>query len=179
MFSWTTRSAPWTVIPLDSCSRSSSRDLSWLTAQLYVPFTDATLSFVLNVIIQILVTHHVELVIPGAHYLVRMLDGRIDTQGTIKDLRTSGVLDDIAPAEELEAHKEEQALEVEENPNAEIDAEAPGDGEAADKSKKKPRKLIEEEHRETGSVKWNIYNTYLEASCVSLKYLTWQIHLAD
>ncbi|KAI1792466.1 multidrug resistance-associated ABC transporter [Ganoderma leucocontextum] len=119
----------------------------------------------------ILVTHHVELVIPGAHYLVRMLDGRVDTQGTIKDLRASGVLDDIAPTEEIEAHKEEQALEAEENPNAEIDAEAPGDGEAADKSQKKPRKLIEEEHRETGSVKWNIYNTYLQAS----SYWTWGI----
>ena len=98
-----------------------------------------------------------------------MLDGRIDTQGTVKDLRASGILDDIAPAEELEAHKDEQAVEaaeVEENPNAEIDADAPGDGEE-DKSKKKPRKLIEEEHRETGSVKWNIYNTYLQASCVS------------
>ncbi|PIL29150.1 ATP-binding cassette transporter [Ganoderma sinense ZZ0214-1] len=121
----------------------------------------------------ILVTHHVELVIPGANYLVRMLDGRIDTQGTIKDLRASGILDDIAPAEELEAHKDEQAVETaeaEENPNAEIDAEATGDGEE-DKTKKKPRKLIEEEHRETGSVKWNIYNTYLEAS----SYWTWGI----
>ena len=98
-----------------------------------------------------------------------MLDGRIDTQGTVKDLRASGILDDIAPAEELEAHKDEQAVEaaeVEENPNAEIDADVPGDGEE-DKSKKKPRKLIEEEHRETGSVKWNIYNTYLQASCAS------------
>ena len=28
------------------------------------------------------------------------------------------------------------------------------------------RKLIEEEHRETGSVKWHIYNTYLKASYV-------------
>ena len=99
-----------------------------------------------------------------------MLDGRIDTQGTIQDLRANGILDDIAPAEEIEAHKEELAVEAakaEENPNAEIDAEAPADGEPApDKTKKKPRKLIEEEQRETGSVKWHIYNTYLKASYV-------------
>ncbi|KAI0639291.1 multidrug resistance-associated ABC transporter [Trametes polyzona] len=121
----------------------------------------------------ILVTHHVELVLPGAHYLVRMLDGRIDTQGTVKDLRASGVLDDIAQVEELEAHKEEQAVEAtkEDDLDAEADAEANGDEGAAPKGKKKPRKLVEEEHRETGSVKWHIYNTYLKAS----SYWTWGI----
>ncbi len=96
-----------------------------------------------------------------------MLDGRIDTQGTVKDLRASGVLDDIAQVEQIEAHNEEQAVEAaKENPNAEIDADADVDGAkpAAVKDKKKPRKLIEEEHRETGSVKWHIYNTYLKAS---------------
>ena len=120
---------------------------------------------------QILVTHHVELVLPGAHYLVRMLDGRIDTQGTVKDLRASGVLDDIAQVEELEAHKEEQAVEAikEEDLDAEADAEANGDEGAAPKGKKKPRKLVEEEHRETGSVKWHIYNTYLKASYVQFR----------
>lgn len=120
--------------------------------------------------VKILVTHHVELVLPGAHYLVRMLDGRIDTQGTVKDLRESGVLDDITQVEEIEVHKEEQAVEeekAEEDPNAEIDAQVNGATDGAPKSKKKPRKLIEEEHRETGSVKWNIYNTYLKASYVS------------
>ena len=111
-------------------------------------------------------THHVELVLPGAHYLVRMLDGRIDTQGTVKDLRESGVLEDIAHVEEIEVHKEELAVEAakeEENPNAEIDAETGAEADPA-KDKKKPRKLVEEEHRETGSVKWRIYNTYLKAS---------------
>ncbi|CAK5281621.1 unnamed protein product, partial [Mycena citricolor] len=40
----------------------------------------------------VLVTHHVELVLPGAHYLVRMLDGRVDTHGTVRDLRAQGLL---------------------------------------------------------------------------------------
>ncbi|KAI0697630.1 multidrug resistance-associated ABC transporter [Cerioporus squamosus] len=122
----------------------------------------------------ILVTHHVELVLPGAHYLVRMLDGRIDTQGTIKELRASGVLEDIAQVEEIEAHNEEQAVAaVKENPNAEIDADIDANGTqpAIVKEKKKPRKLVEAEHRETGSVKWHIYNTYLKAS----SYWTWGI----
>ena len=107
---------------------------------------------------QILVTHHVELVLPGAYYLVRMLDGRIDTQGTVKDLRARGVLDDITHDEAVEVHKEEQAVAAAEKENEdEVDEGKPVD-------KKKPRKLIEEEHRETGSVKWKIYKTYLKAS---------------
>ncbi|KAH9922425.1 multidrug resistance-associated ABC transporter [Fomitopsis serialis] len=126
----------------------------------------------------ILVTHHVELVLPGAHYLVRMLDGRIDTQGTVKDLRARGLLDDITHDESVEAHKEEEKVEAEEKakePNAEIDAEAPeeedADAKPDKKDDKKPRKLIEDEKRETGSVKWSIYNTYLKAS----SYWTWVI----
>ncbi|KZT05166.1 multidrug resistance-associated ABC transporter [Laetiporus sulphureus 93-53] len=121
----------------------------------------------------ILVTHHVELVLPGAYYLVRMLDGRVDTQGMVKELRARGILEDIAHEEEVEAHREEQIAEAEEaSPNAEIDAELEGEngGKAVDKSKK-PRKLIEDEKRETGSVKWDIYKTYLKAS----SYWTWTI----
>ncbi|CDO68600.1 hypothetical protein BN946_scf184996.g31 [Trametes cinnabarina] len=120
----------------------------------------------------VLVTHHVELVLPGAHYVVRMLDGRIDTQGTVQDLRARGVLEDIARVEEVEAHKEEQAVEAsKEVDDVDADADAVGEANGAAKAKKKPRKLIEEEHRETGSVKWRIYKTYLKAS----SYWTWVI----
>ncbi|KAF9444381.1 hypothetical protein P691DRAFT_671517, partial [Macrolepiota fuliginosa MF-IS2] len=35
----------------------------------------------------ILVTRHVELILPGAYYLVCMLDDRIDAHGIVKDLR--------------------------------------------------------------------------------------------
>ncbi|OBZ77340.1 ATP-dependent bile acid permease [Grifola frondosa] len=119
----------------------------------------------------ILVTHHVELVLPGTYYLVRMLDGRIDTQGTVKDLRASDVLDDIASDEAVEAHKEELEVEAAEKPASDvIDAEPDTSMKTIDKAKK-PRRLVEEEHRETGSVKWSIYNTYLKAS----SYWTWAI----
>ncbi|KAI0070122.1 multidrug resistance-associated ABC transporter [Panus rudis PR-1116 ss-1] len=120
----------------------------------------------------ILVTHHVELVLPGTHYLVRMLDGRIDTQGTVKELREQGILDDIAHDESVEAHKAGQAAE--EPPSTAVDGgEIEGDVEDNEhgKKKKKPRKLVEDEKRETGSVKWRIYKTYLQAS----SYITWSI----
>lgn len=48
------------------------------------------------IVLQILVMHHVELVLPGTYYIIRMLDGRIDTQGMAKNLRARGVLGDIA-----------------------------------------------------------------------------------
>ncbi|OJA13396.1 hypothetical protein AZE42_08993 [Rhizopogon vesiculosus] len=116
----------------------------------------------------VLVTHHVELVLPGTYYVVRMLDGRIDTQGTAKDLRAQGVLDNIAQDSAAEV-KEEEPVAATEAP-----VETQGDLDETDKpadAKKKPRKLIKDEHRETGGVKWSIYNAYLKAS----SYWTWTI----
>ncbi|KAF4588529.1 hypothetical protein EYR40_010081 [Pleurotus pulmonarius] len=106
----------------------------------------------------VLVTHHVELVLPGADYLVRMLDGRIDTQGTVKELRAQGVLDDIAHDSAVEVHQEEEAVAKEVSPAT----DAPGNEAAGDS--RKPRKLIQDEHRETGGVRWSVYHSYLKAS---------------
>ncbi|PVF92969.1 hypothetical protein CPB86DRAFT_743436 [Serendipita vermifera] len=114
----------------------------------------------------ILVTHHVDLVLPSAQYFVRMLDGRIDTQGTIAELRSRGVLEALvheAQAEEVPeiVTAEELAAVVEEdkgNSNDETDAKP-----------KKPKKLVEDEARATGGVKWKVYKTYLKATM----YITW------
>lgn len=111
---------------------------------------------------QILVTHHVELVLPGAYYLVRMLDGRIDTQGTLIELRAQGVLDDIANSEKVKVHEDEQEAAAE-APDAAAEVV---EGANPANETKKPRKLVKDEERQEGGVKWNIYNTYLKASCV-------------
>jgi hypothetical protein len=112
-----------------------------------------------------LVTHHVELVLPGAYYLVRMLDGRIDTQGPVAELRARGVLDGIAHSEEVATHEGEQVAAAA-TPSAEEIAAIVVDGPTPVKETKKPRKLIKDEERQEGGVKWNIYNTYLKASYV-------------
>ena len=100
-----------------------------------------------------------------------MLDGRIDVQGTVKELRESGALDAITLEEAIEEHREDEqkADEGEEQEASEMaQAEAAGDVDAnsavATKKSKKPRKLVKDEERETGSVKWRIYKTYLKAS---------------
>ena len=100
-----------------------------------------------------------ELVLPGAYYLVRMLDGRIDTQGTVKDLQAQGVLKGIEHDAAVETHKEE--LVVAETTSISVE-ESPDTTEVS----KKPRKLVKDEHREIGAVKWSIYNGYLKALSV-------------
>lgn len=111
---------------------------------------------------QVLVTHHVELVLSGAYYLVRMLDGRIDIQGTIENLQAQGALDGIGRSAMLDAHKEELSL-IE---SRDMDAALEDHPSESEFEHKKPRKLIKDEHRETGGVKWSVYESYLKASCV-------------
>jgi ABC-type multidrug transport system ATPase subunit len=111
----------------------------------------------------VLVTHHVELVLPATAYLIRMLDGRIDAQGVPEDLRAQGVLEEITHNENVHAAEQQEAVQSKEVESPE--AEALKDGVAPAKDKKKsPRKLVKDEHREEGSVKWSVYNTYLKAT---------------
>lgn len=99
-----------------------------------------------------------ELVLPGAYYLVRLLDGRIDVQGTTEELRERGVLDAITKDSSVENH-----LQIREKlPDATNTEAAPGET-------KKPRQLVKDEAREIGGVKWRIYKTYMKAT----SYWTW------
>lgn len=100
-----------------------------------------------------------DLVLPGAHYLVRMLDGRIDTQGAVADLQAQGVLEGIERSAVIDANKGEFSLDEKVET---LDDDTP-------KPDKKPRKLIKDEHRETGGVKWSVYKRYLKASYVISK----------
>jgi len=94
-----------------------------------------------------------------------MLDGRIDTQGAITELRAQGVLDDISQTEEVQVHEDEEAAA--ESPASEETAAGVVESPGSARESKKPRKLIKDEVRQEGGVQWNIYNTYLKASCVS------------
>jgi len=107
----------------------------------------------------VLVTHHVELVLPAMVYLIPMLDGRIDAQGTPKDLRARGVLEEITHDENVHAVQQEEAVQTKEGEDPEVEALKGGAVSAKDK-RKSPRKLFKDEHREEGS----IYNTYLKAT---------------
>jgi hypothetical protein len=88
-----------------------------------------------------------------------MLDGRIDFQGTVSDLRAQGILDDIvthgAGTESIKS-----ALVTTEVLKVENDMKKT-------KDTQEPHKLVEDEHRELGGVKWSIYKSYLKSSYAS------------
>nr|VWO97308.1 NAD-dependent protein deacylase (EC (Regulatory protein SIR2 homolog) [Ganoderma boninense] len=115
----------------------------------------------------ILVTHHLDLVLPAAYYLVRMLNGCIDTQDTVENLRTRGILRKIAALEEDLAR-----AQMSDPAHAQVDNSLVS-GDLATGKAKRPRVLVEAERRASGRVKWPIYNIYLRAS----SYWTWYILL--
>lgn len=84
-----------------------------------------------------------------------MLDGQIENQGIIKDLQDQGALQDLTHSEIIEIQKEEA-----------VKLNKPSVEEQQQESVKKPRKFVQDEHREMGGVKWSIYKSYLKASCV-------------
>ncbi len=98
----------------------------------------------------VLVTHHVELVLPIAKRVIKLVDGRIAAQGSPQELRESGHLDDL-PAPEAP----EQEIKAEE--------QAPSEARPQGQEGKTARKLVEKEERQVGGVKWSTYLMYFRA----------------
>ena len=94
-----------------------------------------------------------------------MLDGRIDTQGTLADLRAQGVLDEIAHSEEVSLREGVQSAAFANPTSEQVVADEVGNSGVATATKK-PRELIKAEERQEGGVKWSVYDTYLKASWV-------------
>lgn len=91
----------------------------------------------------ILVTHRVELVLPRVAYIVHMQDGRIDTQGYVKDLQASGRL----PPLHQDLPEEDQE-EPSKNP----------------RKRDQSKKPVPVESVVSGGVTFSTYKTYLQAS---------------
>ncbi|CAE6448018.1 unnamed protein product [Rhizoctonia solani] len=158
----------------------------------------------------VLVTHHVELMLPCAHYLVRMYDGRIDMQGVVSELQEQGQLDYVALDADASSSSEPDIIDSGKNmidsaadalnspthrrtasPTQEM-ANPPETITSARETRfaakaarqrtvftarvepppsKGPRKLVQDEARAEGNVKWRIYKTYLKAS----GYFSWVV----
>lgn len=88
-----------------------------------------------------------------------------------KALRKDGLIDKIKEAEEELAASQDEKLVPEDDTLALKSEQPAAKAPVLDKStkkklrgKKNARKLVKDEHREVGSVKWDIYKTYQRAS---------------
>lgn len=102
----------------------------------------------------VLVTHHVELVLPGTHYLIQMSEGRIERQGTVDELREQKLLDFIAHDPSLHPETNDKPADTVVDPPPTDTAGTP----------KHARKLVEDEERSEGRVKWSVYKAFMKAS---------------
>ncbi|EIW69963.1 hypothetical protein TREMEDRAFT_38635 [Tremella mesenterica DSM 1558] len=116
----------------------------------------------------IIVSHHVELLLPTADYIIRMLDGRIDVQGTPADLKAAGDLNGLIALEQAEATKEEPVT-TDETVEKEIEVVEGDEPRKAVKTKGPGKKLVQDEERAIGNVKWETYKLYITAAT----YHTW------
>lgn len=107
---------------------------------------------------RILVTHHVSLCLPRAKYAVRLgARGTLEHAGLTDHLRETGKLIDIINAEE-----ENETIST---PISGMTIEQVTNGDAvAPAIKAPPKKLVEDEARESGRVKKHVYAQYLKAS---------------
>lgn len=112
---------------------------------------------------RILVTHHVALVKSKTKYVVELGDGTIENAGLVDDLEEAGTLDKIVSHQETE-----HEIHEDEDPTA-VNSEESSDSETIEQlkkinSKQSPKKFVEEETREKGSVKGAVYMAYMRAS---------------
>jgi ABC-type multidrug transport system fused ATPase/permease subunit len=110
---------------------------------------------------RILVTHHVALVKSKANYIVELGDGTVEHAGLMSEIEDGGILKEILSHESPEVIKDdEDATAV----NSEESSDIEGNGEPLKKiDSKAAAKFVEEEAREKGRVKKDIYIGYIKS----------------
>ena len=110
-------------------------------------------------------SHHVELLLPVAHSLLRIVDGRLDVAGSVEDLRSRGELAAVVEVEE-KLHADEETV-IEETPIAKVEGETET---AVVIEKKKAKKMVKDEEREIGSVRWETYKVSFRSPFLSFSF---------
>ncbi|RUS21137.1 P-loop containing nucleoside triphosphate hydrolase protein [Endogone sp. FLAS-F59071] len=135
---------------------------------------------------RILVTHHVRLCLPGTKYLVKIDNGRLTVKGEIHELRANGELREILKDEEVDIDSatvvssgentiiddsiedvadEAAAASSSSSSTQKLTIDSIKDSREADaKTTSTPRKLVQVEHKEEGSIKFKIYKMYFYAA---------------
>lgn len=118
---------------------------------------------------QILVSHHLDLLLSSADYIVRILDGRVAAQGTPAELKNE--LAGIVAVETAIARKEEP-ISADDATTLDMQKQGTEDmavQKAKDKKKGPARKLVKDEERAVGNVKLATYARYFRAAT----WITW------
>lgn len=120
-----------------------------------------------------MVSHHVELLLPVSDYLIRLLDGRVESHGTPDELRKKGLLDQLIATEDTIVKREEPAdRDAELEVDGQADEKRNGETDTAGKKARPGRKLVKDEERATGNVKLETYKTYVVASTWTVWIIT-------
>ena len=126
---------------------------------------------------RILVTHHVALCLPYTRYLVNLSDGRIDYAGGVDDLRKKGLLDSFRSPQHSELLDRETIDTDYDNTKQDPKQSSVSNGRIVDRAMtngsakidtggfdtralKQPKKFNEAESRESGNVKFAVYQAY-------------------
>ncbi|KAG9019050.1 hypothetical protein FRB90_007006 [Tulasnella sp. 427] len=134
----------------------------------------------------ILVSHHVQLCVPGAAYVVALNNGQLTYAGSPEGFRSSGVMQSLAQSTDPETKKADEAPTSPVQETIEESLAEPGDSEGSSDSElsstaaatstaadsqtlqppkqKKPRKLVEEEARAVGRIRKDVWAAYITAS---------------
>ncbi|KAI9841606.1 MAG: hypothetical protein M1837_000513 [Sclerophora amabilis] len=108
---------------------------------------------------RLLVTHHVGLCLPHAQYSVCLENGAVEHAGLLDDLKRTGSLTEILK-KEPSTTEDVDALHLSDD---DVDGKT-NDNEMSAKTIEKPRTFVEEEARERGKIKWDVYKEYLVSS---------------
>lgn len=125
---------------------------------------------------RILVTHHVALCLPRTDYSILLADGSVKHAGTVEELRKTHSLEDIL-SEEQAAERADHAIDENEEETSAQDTAPQGRQTSPDvshnengnepngttaKGGSSPKKFIQDEKREIGSIKLSVYKSYLK-----------------
>ncbi|KZT38562.1 P-loop containing nucleoside triphosphate hydrolase protein [Sistotremastrum suecicum HHB10207 ss-3] len=129
----------------------------------------------------VLVTHHVDLVLPTSEYFVRMKEGRIENQGYVKELEGKNALGGNVfsiPADKGDRIEEELGAmsgmsggqrDLGIASDATLDAAVIMQESETNRTRFKAKAADREVVQQTGSVEWRVYKAYVSAAL----YWTW------
>ncbi|RDB27902.1 ATP-dependent bile acid permease [Hypsizygus marmoreus] len=116
----------------------------------------------------ILVSHHVQLCVPGASYIVALDNGRVQFAGDRDSFQNSDVIRTLVQSIEVVGDSKEDdvvedVLEKEVLPSSESSSTIAAPSTEVKIERKPPRKLVEEETRAVGRIGKDVWATYVRA----------------